>query len=73
MPEPKIQDPLHGVTLKMIITRLVEKYGWEELGETLNINAFKNNPTYKSSLRFLRTTAWAREKVEKFYLKNMLD
>jgi len=49
------------------------EYGWEELGKNLNINAFKNNPTYKSSLRFLRTTPWARKKVEEFYLKNMID
>ena len=45
----------------------------KELGKNLNINAFKNNPTYKSSLRFLRTTPWARKKVEEFYLKNMID
>ncbi|KGL63575.1 hypothetical protein PHEL85_0612 [Polaribacter sp. Hel1_85] len=56
-----------------MLEELFLEYGWEELGYSLNINAFKNNPTYKSSLKFLRTTPWAREKVEQFYLKNMVD
>ena len=73
MSEKQPNNPLHGIKLATILEELFLEYGWKELGETLNINAFKNNPTYKSSLRFLRTTAWAREKVEKFYLKNMLD
>jgi len=66
-------NPLHGIKLATILEELYLKYGWEELGYSLNINAFKNNPTYKSSLKFLRTTPWAREKVEQFYLKNMID
>lgn len=65
-------NPLHGIKLATMLENLFKEYGWEELGDTLNINAFKNNPTYKSSLKFLRTTPWAREKVEQFYLKNML-
>lgn len=69
MPEPKIQDPLHGVTLKMIITRLVEKYGWEELGQKINIKCFTTDPSIISSLKFLRKTQWAREKVETLYLR----
>ncbi|MCL4144275.1 UNVERIFIED_CONTAM: hypothetical protein GTU68_010933 [Idotea baltica] len=65
-------NPLHGIKLATMLEQLYLEYGWEELGHSLNINAFKNNPTYKSSLKFLRTTPWAREKVEKFYLKNMI-
>ena len=66
-------NPLHGIKLATMLEQLFKEYGWENLGDTLNINAFKNNPTYKSSLKFLRTTPWAREKVEQFYLKNMID
>tara|TARA_R110002126_G_scaffold224174_1_gene369100 strand:+ start:24209 stop:24430 length:222 start_codon:yes stop_codon:yes gene_type:complete len=66
-------NPLHGINLATMLEELYLEYGWEELGYSLNINAFKNNPTYKSSLKFLRTTPWAREKLEQFYLKNMID
>ncbi|MBT7950677.1 MAG: DUF2132 domain-containing protein [Gammaproteobacteria bacterium] len=69
MPGPKTQDPLHGVTLKMIVTRLVEKYGWEELGQKINIKCFTTDPSISSSLKFLRKTQWAREKVETLYLR----
>jgi uncharacterized protein (DUF2132 family) len=62
------QDPLHGITLKMIVTQLVEKYGWEELGRRINIKCFTNDPSINSSLKFLRKTPWAREKVEALYL-----
>ena len=65
-------NPLHGIKLATMLEQLYLEYGWEELGYSLNINAFKNNSTYKSSLKFLRTTPWAREKVENFYLKNMV-
>jgi len=61
-------DPLHGVTLEMILNRLVDFYGWEKLGKHININCFNIDPSIKSSLKFLRKTAWAREKVENFYL-----
>lgn len=64
-------NPLHGKTLEMILRDLFDKFGWEELGEQLNINCFKNQPSFKSSLKFLRKTDWAREKVEKFYMKNL--
>ena len=64
---------MHGIKLATILEQLYLEYGWEELGEILNINAFKNNPTYKSSLKFLRKTPWAREKVEKLYLKTMIN
>ena len=63
------QDPLHGITLKLIVTELEEKYGWEELGKLINIKCFTNDPSINSSLKFLRKTAWAREKVEALYLK----
>jgi len=67
--EPRNQDPLHGVTLKVIINELLEEYGWEELGSRIKINCFTSNPTINSSLKFLRKTPWAREKVEQLYLK----
>lgn len=62
------QDPLHGVTLKLLLTRLVEKYGWEELGRRINIKCFSNDPSITSSLKFLRKTPWARKEVEALYL-----
>jgi uncharacterized protein (DUF2132 family) len=62
------QDPLHGITLKMIVTQLVDRYGWEELGRRINIRCFSNDPSINSCLKFLRKTAWAREKVEALYL-----
>jgi len=61
-------DPLHGKTLEMIVTHLVEMYGWEELGNRIRINCFRDNPSIKSSLKFLRKTAWARKKVEELYM-----
>ena len=64
-------DPLHGVTLKAVVTYLMEKYGWEELGENINIKCFTTDPSINSSLKFLRKTPWAREKVEAFYLKSI--
>jgi uncharacterized protein (DUF2132 family) len=63
-------NPLHGLRLIDILEELVERYGWEELGERITINCFNNNPTIKSSLKFLRRTPWAREKVEQLYLKS---
>jgi uncharacterized protein (DUF2132 family) len=62
-------NPLHGVKLETIVTSLVEKYGWEELGSRINIQCFKDNPSVKSTLKFLRKTPWARDKVEYLYLK----
>lgn len=61
-------DPLHGKTLEMIVTHLVEMYGWEELGNIIRINCFRENPSIKSSLTFLRKTPWAKKKVEELYL-----
>jgi len=60
---------LHGITLEALLTRLVEHYGWDELGRRIDINCFISDPSVKSSLKFLRKTPWAREKVEKLYLE----
>lgn len=61
-------NPLHGVKLADILEYLVEKYGWEELGNRINIRCFNSDPSIKSSLKFLRKTQWARDKVERLYL-----
>ena len=68
MMEEQKNNPLHGKTLEMILVLLVDYYGWEELGYKVNINSFKNNPSIKSSLKFLRKTPWARQKVEELYV-----
>lgn len=62
------KDPLHGVTLEMIVTELVAYFGWPELGEQVKIRCFTDDPSVASSLKFLRRTPWAREKVESLYL-----
>ncbi|WP_283642666.1 VF530 family protein [Croceibacter atlanticus] len=64
-------NPLHGVKLADILNTLVNHYGWDELGDRIKINCFNSNPTIKSSLKFLRRTPWAREKVECLYLKTI--
>ncbi len=64
-------DPLHGITLKTIVTELKESYGWEGLAEEININCFKKDPSINSCLKFLRKTSWAREKVELLYIKTL--
>jgi uncharacterized protein (DUF2132 family) len=64
-----VTDPLHGITLKAILERLVEHYGWEELGDRIQIRCFVFEPSISSSLAFLRKTPWARVKVEKLYLR----
>ena len=61
--------PLHGITLEMIVTRLVDHYGWDGLSGLITINCFKKDPSIKSSLKFLRKTPWARKKVETLYLR----
>ena len=61
-------NPLHGKTLEAIMVYLVSYYGWDELGDIIRINSFTKNPSIKSSLKFLRRTPWAREKVEKLYV-----
>ena len=62
------KNPMHGVTLETIVVKLVEHYGWDGLAHRIKINCFKNDPSVKSSLKFLRKTPWAREQVEQLYL-----
>ncbi|MCH8492145.1 MAG: VF530 family protein [Idiomarina sp.] len=69
MAQEQPKNPLHGLTLEKIVTRLYEKYGWAGLYQEVNVNCFHNDPSIKSSLKFLRKTPWAREKVEALYLK----
>jgi uncharacterized protein (DUF2132 family) len=64
-------DPLHGITLKAILEKLVEYYGFDTLGELIKIKCFNENPTINSSLTFLRKTEWARKKVEDLYLRSL--
>lgn len=68
MNEQPVKDPLHGVTLEQIVNSLVESYGWDDLGQYLDISCFNNNPSVKSSLKFLRKTPWARKKITNLYL-----
>lgn len=71
----KSKDPLHGITLKAILEKLVDYYGFDTLGELIKIKCFSDNPSVKSSLTFLRKTEWARKQVEELYIKsaNKLD
>lgn len=62
-------DPLHGITLKMILSELVGQFGWEEMGKNIDIRCFTHDPGIASSLKFLRRTPWARDKVEEMYLR----
>lgn len=71
MSEEQINNPLHGIRLIDILDYLVKEYGWEELGYRININCFQSNPSIQSSLKFLRKTPWAREKVEQLYLRSI--
>ena len=68
LPGDQTNNPLHGVKLAHIVEYLVAELGWEEMAEEVNVNCFKSNPSVKSSLKFLRKTPWAREKVEQLYL-----
>ncbi len=71
MTTPQPKNPLHGITLEMILTQLVEQYGWEELGRRITIRCFTHEPSVKSSLAFLRRTPWARKKVEELYVRSI--
>jgi uncharacterized protein (DUF2132 family) len=71
MQETQPNNPLHGKTLEAILVFLVDRYGWEDLGEIININCFRYDPSIKSSLTFLRKTPWARKKVEDLYLSSL--
>ena len=73
MPNEHPNDPLHGITLEMVVTRLVDHYGWDELGKRIPIRCFTNHPSIKSTLTFLRKTPWARKKVEDLYLASQVE
>lgn len=68
MNEQQAKDPLHGITLEQIMNLLVADYGWEKLAKYIKIRCFTSNPSVPSSLKFLRKTPWARDKVEKLYI-----
>lgn len=68
MNKEQSKNPLHGITLEMAVSSLVDHYGWDGLAERININCFKSDPSVKSSLKFLRKTPWARDKVESLYI-----
>jgi uncharacterized protein (DUF2132 family) len=69
MENSQVNNALHGITLQIIVEKLVERYGFKYLGESINVKCFKENPTVKSSLTFLRKTPWARAKVESLYIE----
>ncbi|AIJ37410.1 Putative cytosolic protein [Flavobacterium psychrophilum] len=71
MENNKSKDPLHGITLQQILEKLIGFYGFDTLGELISIKCFRENPTIKSSLTFLRKTDWARKKVEELYVKTL--
>lgn len=71
MNEQQTKNPLHGLTLEQILNILVADYGWEKLAKYIKIRCFSSNPSIQSSLKFLRKTPWAREKVEKLYLASL--
>jgi uncharacterized protein (DUF2132 family) len=71
MENQKSKDPLHGITLEMIVIQLEKYYGFDVLGELVNIKCFTNNPSIKSSLTFLRKTDWARKKIEELYIRTI--
>ena len=70
MNQQQPNNPLHGVTLETILNDLVTQIGWDKLGDLIPIRCFRSNPSVTSSLKFLRKTPWAREKVEALFLKN---
>lgn len=72
-PPAQPRNPLHGLTLEAIVTALVARYGWAELGARIPIRCFTTDPSIASSLKFLRKTPWAREKVESLYLFMLRD
>ena len=69
MSTPQTNNPLHSITLEIILTRLVDHYGWKKLAAKISINCFAKDPSIQSSLKFLRRTPWARRKVETLYLR----
>lgn len=73
MPKTQQNNPLHGITLKEIITHLVAQYGWEKLGKIIEVRCFNLDPSISSSLTFLRKTPWARAKLEELYLRSIIN
>ncbi|MFC1513168.1 VF530 family DNA-binding protein [Thermodesulfobacteriota bacterium] len=71
MTTPPKNNPLHGITLEMIVTQLVDHFGWKKLGEKIPINCFTKEPSINSSLKLLRRTPWARKKVETLYIRSL--
>jgi uncharacterized protein (DUF2132 family) len=71
MPRQQKNNPMHGITLEEVVTSLVEFYGWAALGKQIDIRCFNNEPSVKSSLKFLRRTPWARTRVEDLYLATL--
>jgi uncharacterized protein (DUF2132 family) len=71
MSDAQSRDPLHGMTLEAILHVLVDRYGWEELGRRIEIRCFTHDPSIASSLKFLRRTPWARNKVESLYVQTV--
>ncbi|MFA9418507.1 MAG: VF530 family DNA-binding protein [Gammaproteobacteria bacterium] len=72
MSSEQLNNPLHGLTLAKVVARLVEHYGWDGMAQRVDINCFKSNPSVKSSLKFLRKTQWARDKVEDLYISTFV-
>ena len=72
-PKPQRNNPLHGITLQQVVEALVETYGWEDLATRVPIRCFTHDPSVASSLKFLRKTPWAREKVEGLYLFSLRE
>lgn len=66
-------NPMHGITLEAVLTCLLNYYGWDGLAERIPLNCFTNDPSIKSSLKFLRRTPWARAKVEALYISSLQD
>ncbi len=71
MNEQQPNNPLHGITLEQILNSLIKNYGWDELASRIEIRCFYNDPSVKSSLKFLRRTPWARKKVEDLYISSL--
>jgi uncharacterized protein (DUF2132 family) len=67
-PQPQAKNPLHGVTLERMLNEMVEHFGWETMGQRIRVRCFTDDPSIPSSLKFLRRTPWARERVEEMYL-----
>ncbi|MDE0951750.1 MAG: VF530 family protein [Halioglobus sp.] len=73
MSKDQPNNPLHGITLEMVVTRLVDRYGWDKLAQRIDINCFKSDPSIKSSVNFFRKTPWARDEVEKLYISTFVE